>query len=137
MTERNYSHVPLISKLNLKPGKKMYVQNAPANYFQLLGTLPEGVKVVESLEPEMDFIHIFVTRSNQLADLLPMLKRALKKDGMLWISYPKRTSRVDTNLSETRVIETGLMNGLVDIKVAAIDSTWSGLKFVYRLKDRV
>ncbi len=137
MAEKSYAHVPLISKLGIKPGKKMYVQNAPANYFQLLGELPSDVKVCDSLENDMDFIHVFVTRSNQLADILPTLKRALKKDGAIWISWPKRTSRVDTNLSDIRVIDIGLMNGLVDIKVASIDSTWSAFKFVYRLKDRV
>ena len=137
MAEKSYAHVPLISKLGLKPGKKMYVQGAPDNYFQILGELPEGVIVCDSLELDMDFIHIFVKRSNQLADLLPALKRALKKDGMLWISWPKRTSRIDTNLSDTRVIDIGVMNGLVDIKVASIDSNWSALKFVYRLKDRI
>ena len=136
MVEKSYAHVPLVSKLGIKPGKKIYVQNAPVTYFPLLGQLPEGVVVCDSLEHDMDFIHVFVTRSNQLADLLPSLKKALKKDGMLWISWPKRTSRIDTNLSDTRVIDIGLMFGLVDIKVAAIDSNWSGLKFVYRLKDR-
>jgi len=137
MSERNYSHRPLIAKLGIKPGKRIYIQNAPANYFTVLGPLPEGVVVLDSLEPEVDFIHVFTTRMNQLADVLPILKKCLKKDGMLWVSWPKRTSRVDTDINEMRVIELGLMNGLVDIKVAAVDSTWSGLKFVYRLKDRI
>jgi len=83
-----------------------------------------------------DFIHFFATRRRQLEQKFAALKKALAKDGMLWISWPKGSSGVATDLNENVVREIGLARGLVDVKVCAIDSVWSGLKFVYRLRDR-
>lgn len=87
-------------------------------------------------QEDYDYIHFFAKTSLELAKAFPDLKNALAKTGMLWLSWPKRSSGMQTDLDENRVMQIGLNGGLVDIKVAAIDETWSGLKFVYRLKDR-
>jgi hypothetical protein len=92
--------------------------------------------VVNTLAGPLDFIHFFTTRQEILAAHFPHLKQALTPAGMLWISWPKRSSKVETDLTEDIIRVIGLDNGLVDVKVAAIDEVWSGLKFVYRLKDR-
>ena len=132
-----YSPNPLIKKLGIKPGFRVIHMMEPRGYFKLLGKLPEGVEKVENPEPEsVDYIHLFAKDMETLeAEILPA-KHFLKKEGMLWISWPKGTSGVETDLNSNIVRGTGLNSGLVDIKVCAIDDTWSALKFVYRTKDR-
>ncbi len=131
-----YSKTPLIKKLGLKAGFRLIILNAPENYEQTLGELPENVSVADTLTGPLDFIHFFTTRRDALVAEFPHLKQALAPAGLLWISWPKRTSKVATDLTEDIIRAIGLENGLVDVKVAAVDEVWSGLKFVYRLKDR-
>ncbi len=136
-----YSKRSLIEKLGIKTGQRIAVIQAPADYASLLGMLPDRVILSEELGDALDFVHFFATRHQELADFFPRLKAALALNGMCWISWPKRTPKsvtikISTDLDENIVREIGLANGLVDVKVAAIDQTWSGLKFVYRLKDR-
>jgi hypothetical protein len=131
-----YSKTPLIKKLGIKPGFRLIILNAPENYTQTLGELPEDIMVADSLAGSLDFIHFFTTRRETLAAEFPQLKQALTPSGILWISWPKRSARVETDLTEDTIRAIGLENGLVDVKVAAVDEVWSGLKFVYRLKDR-
>lgn len=131
-----YSKTPLIKKLGLKAGFRLIILNAPENYEQTLGELPENVSVAHTLTGPLDFIHFFTTRRDTLAAEFLQLKQALAPAGLLWISWPKRTSKVATDLTEDIIRAIGLENGLVDVKVAAVDEVWSGLKFVYRLKDR-
>jgi len=122
-----YSGTPLIQKLGIKPGMKIHLVNAPADY-------PAAGSGRKS---PFDFIHFFAKDRNELLRNFPKLKSQLQQSGMLWISWPKAASKVPTDLNDNVVREIGLANGLVDVKVCAVDDIWSGLKFVYRLKDRV
>jgi len=131
-----YSKTPLVKKLGIKEGFKIAILNAPENYAQTLGELPENVIVSDTLGRSLDFIHFFSTQRDMLAAEFPRLKRMLAPAGILWISWPKRSAKVETDLTEDIIRAIGLDNGLVDVKVAAVDEIWSGLKFVYRLKDR-
>ncbi|MBE7470304.1 MAG: DUF3052 domain-containing protein [Anaerolineae bacterium] len=131
-----YSKTPLLKKLGIKPGSRLIILNAPENYAQTLGELPENVTVAAALSGPLDLIHFFTTRRDALAAEFPRLKQALDSAGMLWISWPKRAAKVETDLTEDIIRAIGLDNGLVDVKVAAVDEVWSGLKFVFRLKDR-
>jgi hypothetical protein len=130
-----YSKRSLVDKLGLKPEMRAAFVHAPDGYRELLGPLT-GVIVVETLDAPCDFVHAFYTSANALMAEFPGLKAALTQAGILWISWPKGASGVKTDINENVVRDTGLEIGLVDVKVAAIDATWSGLKFVYRLKDR-
>jgi hypothetical protein len=131
-----YSKTPLVKKLGIKEDFKIAIFNAPENYAQTLGELPENLTVVDTLVGPLDFIHFFTAQRDTLAAEFPRLKQALAPAGMLWISWPKRSAKVETDLTEDIIRVIGLDNGLVDVKVAAVDEIWSGLKFVYRLKDR-
>ena len=132
-----YSKTPLVRKLGLKPGHRFYTLNEPNYYRSLLGELPEGVEVQSNLSTvELDFIHVFFKDVEELESQIENLKKALSKHGMLWVSWPKKASKVVTTLSDGIVRDIGLHAGLVDTKKCAIDEIWSGLKFVYRLKDR-
>lgn len=131
-----YSKKPLIQKLGIKQGSNIVIMDAPTGYGQVLGRLPKSVNVAREVVGEADFIHFFARRRAVLETQFPKLKRVLKTNGVLWISWPKGSSRVETDLNENVVREIGLRNGLVDVKVSAIDEVWSGIKFVYRAKDR-
>jgi len=130
-----YSGTPLPKKLGLKPGIRAAVLHAPKHYAKLIGPVP-GVRLVSRMSPGMDFLHVFFTRGKDLAAEFPKLKKALDSAGMLWISWPKKSSKLETDLDENLVRAIGLSHGLVDVKVCAVDEDWSGLKFVYRVKDR-
>ena len=130
-----YSGTPLARKLGIKKGFKLQLFNAPKHYFDLFSDLPEEIEVIESA-PETDFIHLFCTTFEELQSIVPKFKEDLKKDGLMWVSWPKGKSTIPTDLKRD-MIRTYLLDiGLVDVKVAAIDEDWSGLKFVYRKKDR-
>jgi hypothetical protein len=131
-----YSGKPLIEKLGLKEGFRARVISAPDQYWALLGPLPPSVTLVDDDTPDLDFIHSFATRRDDLDAAFPALQSQLAQRGMLWISWPKAAAKMETDLSENIVREIGLQSGLVDVKVCAIDAQWSGLKFVRRLKDR-
>ena len=131
-----YSGTPLVKKLGIKPGFKIAVLNAPGNYGQLIGKMPEKVTVADDLRSPLDFIHFFTRQSAELANEFPALKQALVSNGMLWISWPKKSSKIATDLHESVIRDIGLRNKLVDVKVCAVDEDWSGLKFVYRVEDR-
>lgn len=131
-----YSQRPLAQKLGIKAGQTIAVLNAPANYVELLAPLPEGVTIQTELSPNLPFIHFFCSERVQLAANLSAMRQALAQNGMIWISWPKKAAKVPTDLDENVIRQLGLANGLVDVKVAAVDSIWSGLKFVIRVKDR-
>jgi len=131
-----YSKKSLVEKLGIKQGFAISIIGAPKNYAVTLGKLPIGVKQTKRLQGSVDFLQFFSSERCVLEDKFPTLKAALSPRGMLWISWPKGSSRVPTDLNENVVREIGLKNGLVDVKVCAVDETWSGLKFVYRIKDR-
>lgn len=130
------SKTSLIKKLGIKPGYRVGFENDPAGYRAHLGKLPPGVVAVPEGRRRLDFLQLFVTSRQQLEEILPEAKKRIKPGGMIWISWPKLSSPMAGDLKGGGVREAGLENGLVDVKVAAIDDDWSGLKFVYRKEDR-
>jgi hypothetical protein len=131
-----YSKRSLIDKLGIKQGHRVVILGAPPEYAAALGKLPPGVAPGARLQGENDFLHLFTKSRKELEQKFPALKSHLASSGSLWISWPKGSSGVASDLNENTVREVGLRNGLVDVKVCAIDDVWSGLKFVYRVKDR-
>jgi hypothetical protein len=127
---------PLARKLGIKLDTRLALVNAPGDL--VLGELPAGVEIRRRLSgsADNDVILAFFVRRVQLERRLPRLKVSLDHSGGLWLAWPKRSSGVDTDLGDSPVRELGLAAGLVDNKVCAIDQTWSGLRFVYRLADR-
>jgi hypothetical protein len=136
MPGAGYSGTPLIRKLGIRAGDTIALVHAPADYDELIGPLPDGARVRARLSADTRFIHLFARDRTTLERELPRAKRALAMDGMLWISWPKKTAGIATDITETIVREGGLAAGLVDVKICAVDETWSGLKFVYRVCDR-
>jgi hypothetical protein len=131
-----YSGTPLAKKLGIKEGFRIALVNAPKNFQSELGELPDNVQFISGAAKSLDMILLFVLTERALVRDFAKLAARLTANGMLWIAWPKKSSGVATDLVEQRVQRIGLDAGLVDVKVCAIDETWSGLKFVYRLKDR-
>ena len=133
-----YSGTPLPRKLGLKPGARLGLVGAPANFASTLGELPPGVaaKVVSAGKMPFDVIVCFAPTMAEVARRLPALKQRLDPAGGLWMAWPKKTSGVATDVKENDLRAIGLAVGLVDNKVCAIDDVWSGLRFVFRLVDR-
>ena len=132
-----YSGTPLAKKLGIKDGMTLYVHGAPREYAEFFTSFPLGIKVQKRPRPETtNFIHIFATNFGELEKIVTRLKPALKKDGLMWISWPKGSSKIETDIKREPLRTLVLKTGLVDVKVCAVDENWSGLKFVYRLKDR-
>jgi hypothetical protein len=131
-----YSSTPLVEKLGLKSGVRAYFLHTPSHYKDLLGPLPPDLRVLDRAQPPVDFIHAFFKDRRALEEQMPILAKMLSMTGMVWISWPKGTSGVPTDVGEGLVRAVGLKNGLVDVKVCAVDETWSGLKFVIPVKDR-
>jgi hypothetical protein len=130
-----YSGTPLPKKLGIKEGSRIALVNAPKDFQSELGELPDNVLFIKPTK-SLNIILLFVLTERALTRDFAKLAAKLVSNGMIWIAWPKKTSGVATDLSEPRVREIGLDAGLVDVKICAIDDTWSGLKFVYRLKDR-
>jgi hypothetical protein len=131
-----YSGKPLSQKLGLKPGFRIFVDGAPADYRGLVGEWPDGAKLVPQLRPPPDMVHLFAAQAKGLAAKLSRYRDAIAPDGMIWVSWPKKASRMTTDLTDVVVRDSALPLGLVDIKVCAIDETWSGLKFVIPVAKR-
>jgi hypothetical protein len=141
-----YSGTPLARKLGVKLGGALLLIDAPPHYDELVAPLPEGVAITRwttggaaaplAGDQRFDLIHVFVTSRALLAELLPDLRRRIVPNGMIWISWPKRSARVPTDVTEDVIRELALAGGLVDTKVCAVDEVWSGLRLVIRLKDR-
>ncbi|MEM6671561.1 MAG: DUF3052 family protein [Planctomycetota bacterium] len=131
-----YSGTPLAKKLGLKPGTRAVFVGAPDHLDELLDPLPEDVTVLARLGKELDYVHLFAPDLATLERRLPACVRAMKRDGMLWISWPKKTSRLFVDVTGGDVREAGLAAGLVDTKVCAVDEDWSGHRFCYRVADR-
>ena len=132
-----YSGTPLVKKLGIKAESQVALVNAPASFEGTLGALPERASLTQPHGKEqVDVIVCFATSLAELKKLFPVIRRQLASAGGLWIAWPKRASGVATDLTEDRVREVGLAAGLVDNKVCAVDNTWSGLRFVIRVKDR-
>jgi hypothetical protein len=132
-----YSGTPLPRKLGIKPGHRVLLLSAPERFQEdTLGELPEGVKVGRTARGTADVIVSFHTGRADLARRMPKLRALMDPAAGLWIAWPKRAAKVETDLTENVVRELALENVLVDNKVAAIDEVWSGLRLVIRLADR-
>jgi hypothetical protein len=131
-----YSDTPLAKKLGIKESSRIALVYAPEGFQKQLGVLPANAQIVSRLLKPLDIILLFTDAENILVRDFPSLSKKLSNNGMIWIAWPKKSSGVPTDLSFDRVQRVGLQGGLVDVKICAIDETWSGLKFVYRLKDR-
>lgn len=131
-----YSSTPLVKKLGIKPGFRICVHQPPPGYFDWLHPLPADIIVVEGFTKGLDFVHLFLKDKVAMRTLLLKSKRFISEDGMIWVSWPKKTSGVKSELDENIVRDFGLKNGLVDIKVCAVDEVWAGLKFVIPVKYR-
>ncbi len=131
-----YSGTPLLKKLGIKAGMRVCFVNAPPHYLTLLGDLHPDIALAESPQHPLDLIHYFSKERAAFVQAYFMLKTALVANGALWISWPKKASKVATDMTEDVIRDFALANGLVDVKVIAVDAIWSGLKLVYRLTDR-
>jgi hypothetical protein len=129
-----YSGTPLPQKLGIKPGSKLGLFEAPPGFDKTLGDLPDGVRPTQ--RGPLDVAVLFTTTPAALKKKFPALAKAIAPAGALWIAWPKKSSGVKTEVDENLVRAVGLGEGLVDVKVCAIDDTWSGLKFVVRRADR-
>ena len=131
-----YSDTPLARKLGIEPGYRVRTVRAPGDYAELVAPLPPGVTVSPRLARDIDLCHLFTKSARQLEAELPGLLRRIRQDGCVWVSWPKRASGVATDVTEDTVREVALPLGLVDVKVCAVDDTWSGLKLVIRRELR-
>lgn len=131
-----YSGTPLVRKLGIRAGMVCAVLDPPEHYWDLLVDLPDDLTMVDVPEPETDFVHLFAREYKDLAARLRRLRGMISQDGMIWVSWPKKASGVQTDLTGDVVREAGLSAGLVDVKVCAVDEVWSGLKFVIPKADR-
>ena len=131
-----YSNTPLTKKLGIKEGYNVFISHPPQKYFEWLSPLPASVTVKSRLSGVLDFIHVFVKDERSFRQEFIRAKKHMDKAGMLWISWPKKAAKVPTDLDENKIRDFGLKNGLVDVKVCAVDEVWSGLKFVFRVADR-
>ncbi|QGY47384.1 DUF3052 domain-containing protein [Maribellus comscasis] len=130
MKTAGYSGTPLAKKLGIKNGFKIKIVSAPNNYFSLFADLPTDIKEINDTEIKKNFIHFFVRSQLELESSIAQLKKELAQNGMLWISWPKKSAKTGSDLDGNIVRETGIKNGFVDIKVCAVSEIWSGLKFV-------
>ena len=132
MKTTGYSGTPLTKKLGIKESFTLRIANPPDYYFDLLEDLPRNIDIRRERKTKKDFIHYFTTQAKELKkDLVSLIP-----NGMIWISWPKKSSGVITDVTEDVVRQLALANGLVDIKVCAVDKVWSGLKLVIPVKDR-
>ncbi len=136
MKTAGYSGTPLAKKLGIKQGFKIRLVNPPANYYDLLSELPGDVKELKDKKSKKDFIHYFAANAAQLGKDIKQLRQEIEENGMIWVSWYKKSAGIETDLNENIIREIALDNGLVDVKVCAIDEMWSGLKLVIRVKDR-
>jgi hypothetical protein len=131
-----YSGTPLAKKLGIKNGFHISLVNAPEYYLRLFTDLPADLYFENEDVKNIDLIHFFTKSRDEYEALLPVLRSRIKPNGIIWISWPKKASKVVTDIAEDIIRNFALQNGLVDIKVCAVDDVWSGLKLVIPVKDR-
>lgn len=131
-----YSGTPLVTKLGIKAGAQIYAVGAPDDYHKLLEPLPVGVRFTARLSHSTDLVHVFSTRRAELARALARYRKTLGPTAVVWVSWPKKSAAVVTDISENAVREIALPLGFVDIKVCAVTEVWSGLKLVVRKELR-
>jgi hypothetical protein len=131
-----YSSNPLYKKLGLKEGFIIKTIHPPSDYKELLGDIAGKIIFKNRASENLDLIHFFTNTISELEKVLPALKQQIKKNGIIWISWYKKSAGKPTELTENIIRDTALAVGLVDVKVCAVDEDWSGLKLVFRIKDR-
>jgi hypothetical protein len=131
-----YSGTPLAGKLGIKTGFEIHLMGAPRGYLELIEPVPERVKIAAHFSKDTDLVHIFTSRKTDLADALHTYRAGLKPTAMIWVSWPKKSAKVATDITEDTIREIALPLGLVDIKVCAVTDIWSGLKLVLRKELR-
>ncbi|MDH3492504.1 MAG: DUF3052 domain-containing protein [Acidobacteriota bacterium] len=131
-----YSGTPLAKKLGITEGCRLYVKNAPSNYAELIAPAPVNVSILKRLSNNIDIVHFFINDEAELRSLIGDYKNRIKQGGMIWVSWPKKSSAVRSDVTEDVIREVVLSHGLVDVKVCAVDETWSGLKLVIRKELR-
>lgn len=131
-----YSGTPLARKLGIADGSVVVAMSAPSHYAALLAPLPKGARVSSRFSSAADVVHLFVTERAKLATALGSLRTRIREDAAIWVSWPKKASKVPTSITEDVIREVCLPLGLVDVKVCAVDETWSGLKLVIRKELR-
>ena len=136
MATVGYSGTPLAKKLGIKPGAKVFVAGAPKGYRESLEPLPPGVTFAKMVSDAINLIHLFTDSRARLAAALAQYRKTMHPDGTIWVSWPKKASKVPTDITEDTVREVALPMGLVDVKVCAVDEVWSGLKLVIRKELR-
>jgi hypothetical protein len=135
-TLAGYSGTPLAKKLGIKEASRVFVSGAPEDYDRLLAPLPPAVVFASRPNAGVDVAHIFVSRKEELAKHLRALRKKLRSDAALWVSWPKKASKVPTTITEGTIRDIALPLGFVDIKVCAVSEVWSGLKLVVRKELR-
>lgn len=136
MKVSGYSGTPLAKKLGIKEGFKIRLVNQPEYYFDLFDDFPENVQILSDTQNKKNLIHFFTKEASMLIDEIIALRTEIESNGMIWISWPKKTSKIITDITEDTIRNLALTNGLVDVKVCAVDEIWSGLKLVIPVKDR-
>ena len=131
-----YSGKPLLQKLGFKSPLTLVAIGAPAEYASWLGEVPSGMRIVSRQPKDIEAAHVFVTKRESLKRELMTLRKGLQQDGFVWVSWPKKSSKVPTDITEDTIREVALPLGFVDIKVCAIDEIWSGLKLMIRKENR-
>jgi Protein of unknown function (DUF3052) len=132
-----YSETPLAKKLGIKPPMTLVAIDAPPDYRSWLGELPAGVGVVTRAGKSLQAVHLFVTQRARLEKELAKYRQQLEQNGFVWVSWPKKAAKVDTDITEDTIREVALPLGFVDIKVCAVSDVWSGLKIVIRKNARI
>ena len=135
-TPTGYSGTPLAKKLGIKEGFRVFVAAAPGNYLTLLEPLPATVRFVAAIDTSIDIAHVFVMRSAELRRVLHTFRAKLGPAAIVWVSWPKKAAKVQTDITEDTIRALALPLGFVDVKVCAVDETWSGLKLVVRRARR-
>lgn len=130
------SGTPLAKKLGIQEGSKLYVVQPPKDYLKVIAPVPNGVKVASRMSGDIDIVHVFSAQKSQLLQALRVCLDKLKPNGAIWVSWPKKASKVTTDITEDTIRAIALPMGLVDIKVCAVDEVWSGLKLVTRKENR-
>ena len=136
MNSSGYSGTPLAKKLGVKDGAKVRIVNQPDYYFDLFENWPKHIQISNEKKSKKDFIHYFSKKYKELEKDIDSLKNEIVPNGMIWISWPKKASKIETDITEDTIRYLALSNGLVDVKVCAVDEVWSGLKLVIPVKDR-
>jgi hypothetical protein len=131
-----YSGTPLAKKLGIKSGFNIRLINAPEHYLSLFTDLPTDICFVDEPGSKLNLIHFFTKSYDELSEKLPVLKEQITQNGIIWISWPKKVSKIATDITEDKIRDLALETELVDVKVCAVDEIWSGLKLVIRVKDR-